>query len=410
MGITANASGSRGNADGNDLTYTNTHVDAGNTLTLKSGSDSTLKGAVASGKHVVTDIGGDLNIQSLQDSSTYNSRNQSAGGSVTVGAGVSGSVNLSHSKIDNNYASVNQQSGIKAGDDGFQINVKGNTGLVGSVIESTDKAVHDGKNTLITATLTSSDIHNQSKYDAQSIGIGFGGKTGGDSSAGQSSDNGVHIAPPIAMNANGNNSSVTRSGISGAAISITNTDKQKQLTGLDATTTVASIKRDVATGKDTSGAIGNTFNPAEVQTSFAVTQALSQQVSTFIAIKAQQADQAKAALKVEQAKSQTQQDPSKIAQLTQQINDSVQWAPGGSYRQVLTAITAASSGNVTGGTNQLIQGAAVNYIQSLGAEQIKALAKDMGGEGSPAHTALHCTVFLHAPEQPPKAATATQQR
>lgn len=37
----------------------------------------------------------------------------------------------------------------------------------------------------------------------------------------------------------------------------------------------------------------------------------------------------------------------------------------------------------------MLQGAAVNYLQSLGAEQIKVLASQLGGEGSPAHTALH---------------------
>ncbi|WP_242609840.1 hemagglutinin repeat-containing protein, partial [Comamonas thiooxydans] len=78
-GITVSASKGRGNQAGDDLTHTNTHMAAGNSVTLQSGGDTHLKGAVVSGKQVIADVGGDLNIESLQDSSSYASRNQSAG-------------------------------------------------------------------------------------------------------------------------------------------------------------------------------------------------------------------------------------------------------------------------------------------------------------------------------------------
>ncbi|MDO3559821.1 hemagglutinin repeat-containing protein, partial [Ralstonia pseudosolanacearum] len=71
FGVTANASASRGKGEGSDVSWTNTHVSAGNTLTLESGGNTNLKGAVASGKQVVANVGGDLNIESLQDTSTY---------------------------------------------------------------------------------------------------------------------------------------------------------------------------------------------------------------------------------------------------------------------------------------------------------------------------------------------------
>ncbi|MGD7076039.1 hemagglutinin repeat-containing protein, partial [Ralstonia pseudosolanacearum] len=91
FGVTANASASRGKGEGSDVSWTNTHVSAGNTLTLESGGNTNLKGAVASGKQVVANVGGDLNIESLQDTSTYHTKDQSIGGSVTVGFGFSGS-------------------------------------------------------------------------------------------------------------------------------------------------------------------------------------------------------------------------------------------------------------------------------------------------------------------------------
>ena len=160
-------SGSRGDADGDELTHTNSHVTAGNQLLLASGGDTNLKGAVASGKQVIADVGGDLNIESLQDTNTYKVDEKSLGvglslcippfcwGMSTV-SGASGSFGLTN--IDSNYASVTEQSGIKAGDGGFDINVRGNTDLVGGVIASSDKAVQDVKNSLVTASLTSRDI------------------------------------------------------------------------------------------------------------------------------------------------------------------------------------------------------------------------------------------------------------
>ncbi|MFC4705806.1 hypothetical protein ACFPAA_19410, partial [Paraburkholderia caffeinitolerans] len=67
-----------------------------------------------------------------------------------------------------------------------------------------------------------------------------------------------------------------------------------------------------------------------------------------------------------------------------------QWGPGGSYRQVLTALTVAAGGNVTGGMGQFAQGAAVTYIQELGAGQVKTIADSLGSES--ARAALHAIV------------------
>ncbi len=154
----------RGNADGDSSTWTNTHVSAGNELAIQSGGDTNLKGAVASGKQVVADIGGNLNIESLQDKDHYDSKQQSAGISASVCApplctgksSVAGSIG--QTKMNSDYASVIEQSGIKAGDGGFQVDVKGNTDLKGGVVASSDKAVQDNLNKLTTSTLTHRDI------------------------------------------------------------------------------------------------------------------------------------------------------------------------------------------------------------------------------------------------------------
>ncbi|WP_233176983.1 hemagglutinin repeat-containing protein [Ralstonia sp. ASV6] len=210
FGVTANASGSRGKGDGSDVSWTNTHVSAGNTLTLESGGNTNLRGAVANGKQVIANVGGDLNIESLQDTSKYHTKDQSLGGSVTVGMGFSGSANYSQQKIDSDFASVTEQSGIKAGDKGFQVNVRGNTDLKGAVIASTDKAVQDGVNSFTTATLTQSEIQNHADYSASSIGMSLSG--GKDVKGGRISPTGAGVGQD-----SGSASSTTTSGISGIA-------------------------------------------------------------------------------------------------------------------------------------------------------------------------------------------------
>jgi hypothetical protein len=328
-----------------------------------------------------------INIASLQDTSTYASKQASLSASGTVGFGTvaSATITASQTTINGNYASVTEQSGLKAGDNGFQIKVKGNTDLKGAVIEASDAAIKDNKNTLSTATLTTSEIHNRSDYDALSVSVSAG--TGG-------------VGAPMALNASDKDESNTRSGISGAVINITDDKKQKELTGKKGEATVASLNRDVATGKDTSGAIGNNLDVAEVQASLTVTQTFVQQANTFVASMATKSEKLKAEGDAKQKQAAKETDPERQQQLQAEAKDLYQqstdseadsklWQPGGTYRQIATALTAAAGGNVTSGTSQFIQGAAVNYLQSMGAEQIKALAKDIGGEGSPAHIALH---------------------
>ncbi len=208
FGVTASASSGRGNADGKDVSWTNTHINAGNQVAMHSGGDTTLKGAVVEGKQVMAEVGGDLLIESLQDTSEYDSKQKNMSGSITIGAGGGGSFSYSKSCTSSDYASVTEQSGIKAGDGGFQVKVEGNTDLKGAVIASTDKAVEDSRNSLVTASLTTSDIQNKAEYEGKSAGVSLGaGSQGGVPSltgAGIGSDDGYAA-------------SVTQSGVSGIA-------------------------------------------------------------------------------------------------------------------------------------------------------------------------------------------------
>jgi filamentous hemagglutinin len=161
---------------------------------------------------VVADIGGNLKLESLQDTSHYDSKQQSLGGSISVGVGVvSGSLSASKSKINSDYASVTEQTGLKSGDGGFQVKVQGNTDLKGAVISSSEQAVNDNKNQFSTGgQLSLSDIQNKADYSGDSFGITLSGSNNKKESSLTPSGGGIGSD-------HGSASSTTRSGISGIA-------------------------------------------------------------------------------------------------------------------------------------------------------------------------------------------------
>jgi len=297
---TASFNSSRGSANGQDSSWTETQVDVGNKATLQSGTDTTLKGAQVKGKQVIANVGtsgqGNLNIESLQDTATYKSKQSSSGASVSFGAnGIpsGGSVSAGKQKINSDYASVNEQSGIYAGDEGFQVNVNGNTDLKGAVVASTDKAIQDNKNSLTTNTLTTSNIENKAEYDAKGMSMSAGvGVT-------QQANGGGFKASPTASAGNShlsdNTSSVTVSGISGGQVNITNNAVQQQTAGKDSTTTLATLNRDVKVNADgkavdsqgnaTAGTLKPIFDQQQIQrelnSQLQITQAFSQQAQQF---------------------------------------------------------------------------------------------------------------------------------
>lgn len=243
--FTLSASGGRGDSGGSDTSWSNTKVEAGNQLAMTSGGDTNIKGASAKGGQVTANVGGNLNIESLQDTSRYDSKQKSLGGSLSVGAGaMSGSVNVNGSNATSDFSSVTEQSGVLAGDGGFNINVKGNTDLKGAVISSNDAAAFADRNSLTTGTLTTSDIRNSASASADSNGFGL--------SSNALSQGKYGIAKTVAGNLliagdeSGSSSGLTRSAVSQGKVSITNATAQQELTGKSAEQTIANLDRDVA--------------------------------------------------------------------------------------------------------------------------------------------------------------------
>jgi filamentous hemagglutinin len=251
FGITVAASVGRGSADGRDVTYTNSHIVAGNQVNIQSGGDTTLQGAVVAAPKVKADIGGNLSIESLQDTSQYASKQQNVSASVTIGAGGGGSFSASKSKVNSNYASVVEQSGIKAGDGGFDVNVGGNTNLKGGAITSTQAAVAEGLNRLSTATLTTSDLQNKSDTNASSSGISL--------SSDMLSRGKYGVSKAVLGNVIGNGSAHESSGgstlavVSGGEVIIKDAVGQVAGTGQDLKATVENLTRDAQSAHQAAG-------------------------------------------------------------------------------------------------------------------------------------------------------------
>ena len=215
---------SKGEVSVNGTTYNESNVTANKDLSFASGNDTNIKGGVLSGEKVTGNVGNDLNIESKQDSNSYKENNKSVGASVGLGSNKAVSGSASVGKIDSKYESVTDQSGIYAGEDGFDIRVEDNTDLKGGIISSTADA---DKNKLSTGTLTFEDIQNKADYKAGSIG--FNVKYDGDKEKNEQIEkNERGVTPSIGMPASGESESTTKATISKGTIEIRDKENQKQ--------------------------------------------------------------------------------------------------------------------------------------------------------------------------------------
>ncbi|WP_233639599.1 hemagglutinin repeat-containing protein [Achromobacter xylosoxidans] len=404
------AGGARGYADGKDTSWTYTTVTAGNTLALQSGGDTSLIGAVGQADQIIASVGNNLRIETLQDTSTYKSKQQSAGinASICVYGYCSSSVsaNVSQGKMNSDFKSATEQAGLKAGNGGFIVDVKNNTTLIGGVIASGDQAVIDGLNRVSTGTLVVQDLKNTADYKASQVAVGGGygwgdSKTGvgmGTTSKGEvaggskaeagtkvpTTSGGVGMGVPVALGASGRANSTTNSAISGGKIEIRDEAGQLALTGKTAAETIASLNRD--TSSDTLNALKPIFDKEKIEAGFAIASEASRQMGQYLTNRAKEADELKKAMS-------TENDPTRYVELERQYENAKQWLPGGTYRQVANAILAATGSNVTGAASTIAQNAVVSYLQQQGAAQIgKWVGEGIIRGGSAEHAALQAIV------------------
>ncbi|MGJ0528882.1 hemagglutinin repeat-containing protein, partial [Burkholderia gladioli] len=157
-GFGVSAAMSKASGDGNSdlVTQNNSHVSAANSVTIISGGDTNLIGSTVKGNQVNADVGGNLNIASVQDTLSSAAHQSSSGGGFSISqGGASGNFSRSKGDASGSYAGVNEQAGIHADDGGFNVNVAGNTDLKGGLIASHADA---SRNSLTTGSLSFSDV------------------------------------------------------------------------------------------------------------------------------------------------------------------------------------------------------------------------------------------------------------
>jgi filamentous hemagglutinin len=277
---------------------------------------------------------------------------------------------VSHEHADagiGNYAGVDEQSGIYAGDGGFNINVKGNTDLKGAVIASDADA---SKNTLNTGTLTFSDIENHSDYSASSSGFSAGASIGapakgtGTSSGG----NGGGLTPMLSQSDSGSSDATTRSAISAGSINIADKDHQTQ--------DIANLSRDTVDANGTVSKLPDVKNLLDKQGDMMnAASAAGEAVATQIgAIADAKRDAAKKA--AEQAASDGN------AELAAQYKaEAASWDEGGTYRVAMHTAGGALIAGLGGGS--ALGGAAGAGISSALSGKLNLMADQLEtGDGS----------------------------
>ena len=402
------ANKSQGKGDGQDLQHTQTRLMAGETVGLNVGGDTTLRGASITGKQLQGDIGGRLAIESVQDVSSFHSKQDSAGFGLSLcipplcGGISTASINVAQNRIGSNFLSVTEQSGLFAGDGGFQLQVKGNTDLTGAVIASSDKAAAESRNRLTTAGINTRDLQNAAAYDAQGFSVGI---TLSSASAPKSDGNTPSTRTPGARPgepsratpgasvgygaASGSSASLTRSAISTADIQLTgqeptalaglNRDTEREVGPLDSagrsTRTVSALKPifdQNAVSKDVA---------AQVAISKEASYLLPKAVGDYANTQTRDYEIAVAARDASRNNLATETDPARQAELQTTIAAAERliadrqdaydnWKEGGTYRIALhTVVGGLLSGNAAG-----LAGAGTT---AAAAPRIDALTKDL---------------------------------
>ena len=296
ISVSAGVNAGKGHENGSGLTHSETTLDAGSHLSLSSGRDTTLKGAQASGEKITVDAGRNLTLESERDSDRYDAKQQnaSAGGSFTLGSMTgSASVSASRDRLNSNFDSVKEQTGLFAGKGGYDVTVKEHTQLDGAVIASTAES---DKNRLDTGTLGWSDIHNQADYRATHSGgsLSTGGPVGRDLL--------TNMAGGMLSGANnsGHAEGTTKAGVSEGALLIRDQDGQQQ----DVTT----LNRDTDHAND--GSISPIFNREKEQNRLRQAQLIGEIAGQAMDVIRTQGD-------IAGLKAQT--DPAALAQAREQL-------------------------------------------------------------------------------------------
>ncbi|MBH1621673.1 hemagglutinin repeat-containing protein [Stenotrophomonas maltophilia] len=350
IGVYVGANAARGKADGNGTIHNESIIKAGDRLTFASGGDTTLQGAQLVANQVIGQVAGNLTVRTEQDTDRYKSQQLAAKGEATIGYGFEGSASGSAAMIDSDYRSVREQTGIAAGDGGFQLQVGGNTHLVGAVIAST---ADPSKNLLSTGSLTVEDLKNRAEFLSASI-------SGGTSGGGSPSD-GFNFKPSVmpGLPTGDSKSSTTRSGVADGTIDIRNGDSS----------TLGDLQRGV-TGLDNANGFAPIFDEKKVQERQELTQILGEIGFKAVGnLASKKSAQAKVDLEVARANGDVEAEADALRRISE-------WGESGRNKVLLHGLTGAAVAALSGGD---IGGAAAGATGAALAKE--AMTRFLTGQG-----------------------------
>ena len=406
IGIYARVGGSSSKTNVEGVNYTNSHLNT-ETLNINTQGDTTLTGTTAKAKTINANVGGNLNIASVQDENKFETKSSGGGLEVEFGWGnnwrVSGYGNSE--KGESGYKQVKEQAGLFAEEGGYHVNAK-NVHLKGAAITSTNPANSE----LATNKLTFEDIQNESHSDASSMSFSASYSKGGSAPKDNSSSGTTfsQIASKMkdSFSSNGPTSSSTSFG-GGLPMNESNSDNS--VTRATLTEGKITLNKDTAPMQTTAQALGiNTdINQAngEVDKPKDVNQILSEQRQISAAagniksaVNTYMENQQKAVIK-EMMELQAERDVlvkrnDKAAlekvdeQLGMLLKESEEWEVGGSHRRVADALTSTIVAALSG---QSAQGIAVTAASPFANALIKeqTIDKETGKVNLVANTVAH---------------------
>ena len=378
IGIYARVGGSSSKTNVEGVNYTNSHLNT-ETLNINTQGDTTLTGTTAKAKTINANVGGNLNIASVQDENKFETK--SSGGGIEAEIGIGTNWNVSgygnSEKGESSYKQVKEQAGLFAEEGGYHVNAK-NVHLKGAAITSTNPENSE----LSTNKLTFEDIQNESHSDASSMSFSA-------SVDGQGSNvNTPNVSGGLPMKESNSDDSVTRATLTEGKITLNKDTAPMQTTAqaLGINTDINQANSQVDTPKDV-----NQILSEQRQISAAVGN-IKSAVNTYVAKQKAPLLQEIERLEGEKKELEARQDMAGVNAISQQLDiarmEAAKWEVGGSHRRVADALTSTIVAALSG---QSAQGIAVTAASPFANALIKeqTIDKETGKVNLVANTVAH---------------------
>ena len=378
IGIYARVGGSSSKTNVEGVNYTNSHLNT-ETLNINTQGDTTLTGTTAKAKTINANVGGNLNIASVQDENKFETK--SSGGGIEAEIGIGTNWNVSgygnSEKGESSYKQVKEQAGLFAEEGGYHVNAK-NVHLKGAAITSTNPENSE----LSTNKLTFEDIQNESHSDASSMS--FSASVDGKGS----NVNTPNVSGGLPMKESNSDDSVTRATLTEGKITLNKDTAPMQTTAqaLGINTDINQANGQVDTPKDV-----NQILSEQRQISAAVGN-IKSAVNTYVTKQKAPLLQEIERLEGEKKELEARQDTAGVNAISQQLDiarmEAAKWEAGGSHRRVTDALTSTIVAALSG---QSVQGIAVTAASPFANALIKeqTIDKETGKVNLVANTVAH---------------------